>query len=123
MIAEVAVVAGDVLVRIADPEVWPRLAPIVHGVLSKLTAAELVELMDVPILASPGPAPSVEQVQEIVDLVAGPIAAAHGGRLEVVGVNGSEVAVRMHGACRGCSGAPQTLGVTVAAAVIASTRR
>ena len=46
---------------------------------------------------------------DAIDGPIGEIAAAHGGSIELVDARDGEVAVRMHGACRGCAAATITL--------------
>lgn len=46
---------------------------------------------------------------ELIDGPVGGIATAHGGRIELVGVEDGVVTVRMHGACRGCPAAVITM--------------
>ena len=46
---------------------------------------------------------------ELIDGPVGGIATAHGGSIELVGVEDGVVTVRMHGACRGCPAATITM--------------
>lgn len=118
-VAEVAVADGDLLVRAADPADWPGLAPRVQAVVAELDADDLAAVADAPLVATEatgGPA-TVAEVQAIVDAAAGAVAAAHGGRIEVVAVEADRVQVRLDGACQGCAGAPDTLGRSVEVAL------
>lgn len=99
-IMSVAVEAGDLLVRAPDAGDWTELAPLVHdAVVAELGAGAGIAGSVRP--ADPEP-PSVEAVQAVVDRAVGPLAAAHGGLVEVADVGTASVTLRLHGACRGC---------------------
>jgi NFU1 iron-sulfur cluster scaffold homolog, mitochondrial len=65
-------------------------------------------LFDAPVDAAPIVV-TKESVEAIIDAAVGPLLAAHGGSIEVVSITGARASVRMHGACRGCSGVDSTL--------------
>jgi Fe-S cluster biogenesis protein NfuA len=67
-------------------------------------------------LVAPG-TPSLADLQALVDRGAGALAADHGGRLEVVAVDGRRVVLQAHGACHGCHLSPATVALHVAPAV------
>ena len=57
-----------------------------------------------------------ERVQQVLDQVVNPSIAAHGGRAELVRVEGDAALIRMDGGCQGCASAAATLsqGIDVA---------
>ncbi len=58
--------------------------------------------------------PSLEQrVQEVLDQEIRPALQMDGGDIQLVGVEGGEVQVRLRGACAGCPGAQMTLSMGV----------
>lgn len=57
------------------------------------------------------------RLQRVVTSAAGSLTALHGGSIEVVGVEGDTLAVRMHGTCAGCSFTDATLERLVLPAV------
>jgi Fe/S biogenesis protein NfuA len=50
-----------------------------------------------------------ERVQGVLDEQVNPAIAAHGGRIDLVGVEGSEVYMEMSGGCQGCAMSRMTL--------------
>jgi Fe-S cluster biogenesis protein NfuA len=50
-----------------------------------------------------------ETAQKLIDDVLGPLVAADGGKIELVGVVDKRVLVRLTGTCSGCPGRPYTL--------------
>jgi NFU1 iron-sulfur cluster scaffold homolog, mitochondrial len=117
-IAGIAVRNGDVLVRIDDANDWPKLAGSVNDAL-------LVDLSHgAPWLTAPTTTasrqPSRAAVQQTVNDAAGDVLAAHGGRIEVVNIEGPTAVVRLHGACNGCAGANTTVQSIVRTAVLAA---
>lgn len=50
-----------------------------------------------------------ELAQEVLEREIAPLAGAHGGRIEIVGVEGHTVTVSLEGACHGCPAAKVTL--------------
>jgi NFU1 iron-sulfur cluster scaffold homolog, mitochondrial len=118
-VVEVFVNGGELLVRKGPAEHWSTLAPIVREALLQEFDAVPEWLTAVAVFPS-GAIPStleIADVQEVVDLVAGPVARSHGGRIEVVAVGHTSITVRMHGACSGCSGTDDTLTGLVLSAV------
>ncbi|MEZ5144221.1 MAG: NifU family protein [Acidimicrobiales bacterium] len=121
VLTEVQAHGGDLLVGVADADRWPAVASIVHdAVLAALDhAGHDAPHDDVPealVAATPDP-PTIDEVRAAVDRLAGPVAADHGGRIEVVDVDASSVRVRLDGACRGCARSSDTLSRLVATAV------
>lgn len=53
--------------------------------------------------------PLAEQVQALFDELVNPRIAAHGGAVELVDVDGSDVYIRMTGGCQGCAASAATL--------------
>lgn len=53
--------------------------------------------------------PLAEQVQTLFDELVNPRIAAHGGAVELVDVDGSDVYIRMTGGCQGCAASAATL--------------
>ena len=77
-----------------------------HGLLAQAAADEVVaELLNLYELLPQTPEQLVERALEGVR----PYIQSHGGQLEVVGVEGGVVTVRLAGACAGCSGSAMTL--------------
>ena len=56
-----------------------------------------------------GPKHLQERIQRIVDQEIFPLLQMDGGRVEVLGVEGGIVRVRMHGTCSGCPGTVQAI--------------
>ena len=59
--------------------------------------------------ASAASGPLAEKVQELFDELVNPRIAAHGGAVELVDVDGSDVYIRMTGGCQGCAASAATL--------------
>jgi NFU1 iron-sulfur cluster scaffold homolog, mitochondrial len=111
-VVEVFVNGGELLVRKGSTEPWSTLAPVVREAL--LQEFDTVPEWLISVAVSPSGVSSsstleIADVQEVVDLAAGPVARSHGGRIEVVAVGQTSITVRMHGACSGCSGTDDTL--------------
>jgi NFU1 iron-sulfur cluster scaffold homolog, mitochondrial len=113
-IAHVAVSNGDVLIRAADASEWPDLVTQMHDALAA-DIANSAAWMRSPTVAA---APTVDDVQRTVEQSIGDLLAAHGGQVEVVSVATGTAVVRLHGACRGCSGADTTVHERIRAAVL-----
>lgn len=85
-----------------------------HGILDQAASDPLVgELLDLYDLLPRAPEQVVERALEGVR----PYIQSHGGQLEVLGVAGGVVRVRLAGACAGCSGSAMTLRRGVEAAL------
>lgn len=85
-----------------------------HGILEQAATDPLVaELLDLYDLLPRAPEQVVERALEVVR----PYIQSHGGQLEVLGVSGGVVRVRLAGACAGCSGSAMTLRRGVEAAL------
>ncbi len=57
------------------------------------------------------------RARQLVDQVLRPIIAADGGKIELVGVRGRRVVVRMFGMCAGCPGRPYTVSGVIEPAI------
>jgi Fe-S cluster biogenesis protein NfuA len=66
--------------------------------------------------AAPSDAQFAAQVQAILDKIR-VFLQADGGDIELVGIEGRDVKVRLQGACKGCPGAAYTLKMGVEAAL------
>jgi len=102
-VAEVAVVAGTIVVRVPAADDWQQLLGPVHNALVdalRTRARWLFEPSD-PQFSDLG-ALTAEAVQRIVDTAAGAITGAHGGNITVVGLHDGVVTLRLSGACHGC---------------------
>jgi NFU1 iron-sulfur cluster scaffold homolog, mitochondrial len=113
-IARVAIASGDILVRAPDARDWDAIAPLVHDAVIAELRAGAHALADTTRPAPPA-APSTAAIVAIVDRAVGPLAAAHGGRVEVVEVGAASVVLRLHGACRGCQSENTTADAAAAA--------
>lgn len=91
----------------ADGRPWADIGQRVGAAVGRVVTAAMLSLTE---LDEPGRrrvlTGAAEQV--LADLV-GPVAAAHGGSVGLVGVTGSTVTVRLSGACNGCPAAGSTL--------------
>ncbi len=59
--------------------------------------------------------PSEDAVRQVLEEMVRPALQGDGGDIELVGVTGGEVRVRLQGACHGCAGAGMTLQLGVEA--------
>ena len=59
--------------------------------------------------------PTEDAVRRVLEEMVRPALQADGGDIELLGVAGGEVRVRLHGACQGCPGADVTLQMGVEA--------
>jgi NFU1 iron-sulfur cluster scaffold homolog, mitochondrial len=113
----VEVVNGDVLVTFAHPHAVSASASVVRGELMTALSSRASWLFDGSATATSVPV-TKESVEAIIDAAVGPLLAAHGGSIEVVAVDDACASVRMHGACRGCSGVDSTLHGLVRSALM-----
>ncbi len=101
----VAVSGEGLLVTAGSAVQWPELVAPVHaavvaalatrdGWLFEPTAAECVE--------DDAGAPTVAELQRIVDAAAGAITQSHGGTITVVAADAATATLRLEGACHGC---------------------
>lgn len=106
LVEELAVRATDVLITLRAGNDWRRDGDRVRDAL----ADALLHLGDWRVDT---PAHDPASLTEITtELLAGPIgeqAGSHGGSIELVSVSGTDVTVRMSGACHGCPAAASTL--------------
>jgi len=119
-IDDIAVRDGDVFVRAADPAAWATLAPRVRAaLLAELEHLDAGESADHWLLHADAasPAPSIAEIQEIVDTAAGAVIAAHGGTITVTSVDRATVVLRPEGACDGCHRSDDTLLGAIAPAI------
>jgi NFU1 iron-sulfur cluster scaffold homolog, mitochondrial len=118
-IVSVSIIAGDLLVHVADIDMWQSVAPLVNSAVAADLGSETIPIWLTQPTATEGSGhqPSVAQAQHVVDHAAGAIASSHGGRIEVIGVVVDGISVMMHGACHGCSGANVTLTDVVQRAI------
>lgn len=110
-ISEIIAAGGDVSVRAVAPDDWPTLAPRVQAALlaeldtlDRTSSHWLTESVDHTL-----PAPSISEIQQIVDRAAGTVLAGHGGAMVVISVDHTTVSLRSEGACDGCRQAPHTI--------------
>ena len=103
-------VAGDTLtIAKSSVEPWPKVGQAIgETIRNTLMSGERLIAEDVQ-----SKAPSEEKIRrEIEDLFEkdiNPSIASHGGRVELVDVDGTRVSVRLGGGCQGCSSANVTL--------------
>jgi Fe-S cluster biogenesis protein NfuA len=50
-----------------------------------------------------------QRAKKLIDEIVGPLVAADGGRIELVGVVDKRLIVRLTGTCSGCPGRPYTI--------------
>ena len=98
VLVEAAVGAHDVTTTLAPEQSWSEAGSRVRAAVQETVAA----------LRAQPPLPPAERdaaLRELAELVvagAGPYAASHGGRIELVSVQDDVVSVRLGGACHGC---------------------
>lgn len=103
-------VSGNTLTiakSIADP--WPELGKRIGAVIREKIQSG-AQLIDPDVKKK---LPSEEKIREIIEQLfekqINPMIASHGGRVELAGVEGTKVFVRLAGGCQGCASANITL--------------
>ncbi|MGZ3496416.1 MAG: NifU family protein [Vulcanimicrobiaceae bacterium] len=86
-----------------------------RGVLEQLTQDELVG--SVLVLHGLHPLSLEERIEKALDTVR-PYIASHGGRVELLGIDGSIARLRMAGSCHGCPSSNATLKLAVERAIL-----
>ena len=106
VIDELAVGAGDVVITLSAGNNWQQFGDRVRDALADA-------LLDPAGWRIDGVSPEGSRLAEIAtELLDGPIGAlaqSHGGSIELVSVTGTDVTVRISGACNGCPAVDSTL--------------
>ena len=102
-VAEVAVVAGALVVRLHDGADWAAEVAAVNDAIVDSLRDRAQWLFDpIDVLPAIIGGATTGAVQRIVDSAAGAITGAHGGSITVVGLDADVVRLRLSGACHGC---------------------
>ncbi len=116
LLASVHVRRGEVRAQAGAGHEWAGLVDVVDAAMRADLAAGALPAGG----SDGGPAQvDIEELQRVVNRAAGSLTELHGGRVEVVGVEGAVLQVRMHGTCDGCS----FTGATLERLVLPAARR
>lgn len=121
-ITEITLRDGDVFIRSAGTHDWSTIAAEVQAALieefdelDRGTAHWLLEAVD-----GSAAAPSIIEIQQIVDRSAGHAMNSHGGTMVVTAVDHSSVRLRAGGACHGCGQSDSTVLALISPAIRAA---
>ncbi len=106
VIDELDVRATDVLITLRAGSSWREIGDEVRRALQDALADPAGWRVDAPTDSN---ATLVQAATELLGGQIGALAKSHGGAIELVSVVGSEVTVRMSGACSGCASSASTL--------------
>lgn len=108
LVTELQAEPASILIRLATPYTWRGEGARVRTALRSALDEPQAWRMD-----ADGGVDDQELrrlAESVLEAQIAPLAAAHGGRIELVDVVDGLVRVRMHGACHGCPAADDTLG-------------
>jgi Fe-S cluster biogenesis protein NfuA len=116
-ISQVMVSGNTLTIAKTTDDPWPELGQKIGKVVRRQIATG-EQLID-PEVQKKGP--SEEKIRQVVEEIfeqqINPAIAAHGGRAELVDVEGTRVIVRLGGGCQGCASANATLKLGIEKAI------
>ncbi|UCG60385.1 MAG: NifU family protein [Candidatus Zixiibacteriota bacterium] len=108
-ISQVMVSGSTLTIAKTIPDPWPELGQQIGSIIREKIKSG-VQLIDPDVKKK---LPSEEKIREVIEDLfenqINPMIASHGGRVELAGVEGVKVYVRLSGGCQGCASANITL--------------